>query len=189
MPWDDERFERFLEATIRMAKGQLPGYGYPHVVFPYQPTEERTCIERLRGLPPRLAGAGLSATVIPVARQVAHALKRFATRPLERPDEYDRLQSDLSAPTRGIAVKAAEGCVKGIIALPTRPGVIVLGRLGALYPFAHVSTFLEALHQAFQESGTSPTVAVAYPGTAEGTRLRFLGLVDPTGGYRGHVVT
>jgi hypothetical protein len=30
---------------------------------------------------------------------------------------------------------------------------------------------------------------VAYPGSAEGIQLRFLGLNDATGGYRGHIVT
>ena len=48
-----------------------------------------------------------------------------------------------------------------------------------------LSAFLEALHGA----GVRNTLAVAYPGTAEGTQLRFLGLLDPTGGYRGHIVT
>jgi hypothetical protein len=48
---------------------------------------------------------------------------------------------------------------------------------------------LETLQQLLQEIGRRHTLAVAYPGTAEGTRLRFLDLVDPTGGYRGHVVT
>ena len=61
----------------------------------------------------------------------------------------------------------------------------ILCRLGALYPFAHVSTLLEAVYR----ESPGLTVAVAYPGTAEGTKLRFLGLADPTGGYRGHIVT
>ena len=63
--------------------------------------------------------------------------------------------------------------------------VVILCRLGALYPFGHVSGLLDVIYRA----GIRNTLAVAYPGSAEGTRLRFLGLLDPTGGYRGHIVT
>jgi hypothetical protein len=189
LPWDDPKFERFANATIRMARGELPGYGYPHVVLPYPPAEERACIEQLRGLPGRLGQAGLPAALVPVCRHVGQAVRRFATRSLEDGDEYVRLQADLSDPRTGVGPKAAGLCAQGLAATGARDGIVILGRLGALYPFAHVSTFLESLQQELQRQGMHQTLAVAYPGSAEGTRLRFLGLVDPTGGYRGHVVT
>ena len=81
--------------------------------------------------------------------------------------------------------KTAEICAAEIRASGTVDMVVLLCRLGALYPFGHVSTLLDALYRA----GIRNTIAVAYPGTADGTQLRFLGLLDPTGGYRGHVVT
>ena len=81
--------------------------------------------------------------------------------------------------------KIAEICAGEIRASGAGDTVVLLCRLGALYPFGHVSALLDALYRA----GIRNTIAVAYPGTADGTQLRFLGLLDPTGGYRGHVVT
>ena len=189
MPWDEAKFEHFADATIRMARGDLPGYGYPHVVLPYPPAEERACIEQLRGLPGRLRQAGFSTELVPVCRHVAQAVKRFATRPLEDAGEYARLQADLSDPRTGVGPRAASLLAQSLAGSGARDGILVLGRLGALYPFAHVSAFMESLQQDLQRQGMRLTLAVAYPGSSEGTRLRFLGLVDPTGGYRGHVVT
>jgi hypothetical protein len=159
------------------------------VVFPYPPSQEIVCIERVRLLPAQLADAGLATELVPVARVVAQALKRYANRALRDAEEYARLEADLSDPREGVIARGSRLCCDWLVATAPPGAVAILCRLGALYPFGHVSTFLEALQQLLQEAGRRHTLAVAYPGTAEGTRLRFLGLVDPTGGYRGHVVT
>lgn len=189
MAWDEAHFDRFVRDTVRMARGELPGYGYRHVVFPYPPSEEVTCIARLRTMPARLAEAGLATELVPVAQFVTQAVKRYAGRVLRDAEEYTRLEADLSDPRDGVIVRGSGLCRDMLVANAPRGAVALLCRLGALYPFGHVSTFLEALQQLLQEAGRGHTLAVAYPGTAEGTRLRFLGLVDPTGGYRGHIVT
>lgn len=185
MAWDDEKFERFIDATIRMARGELPGYGFPHVVFPYPPGEESTCIMELRSFQGRFHRLGFPVELVPVARYVAEAMARYAKRDLRDASEYIRLQSDLSDPRRGLVAKTVEAFRQQDTAGRTQDTILVVCRLGALYPFGHVSTFLEALYGA----GVRNTLAVAYPGTADGTQLRFLGLLDPTGGYRGHIVT
>ena len=185
MAWDDEKFERFTDATIQMARGELPGYGFPHVVFPYPPAEESTCIAKMRLLQGRFHRVGFPVELVPVARYVAEAVARYAKRELRDASEYARLQSDLSDPRGGLIAKTVEMFQQQGFADRAQDTILVLCRLGALYPFGHVSTFLEALYGA----GVRNTLAVAYPGTAEGTRLRFLGLLDPTGGYRGHIVT
>jgi hypothetical protein len=79
----------------------------------------------------------------------------------------------------------ARSCAQEIQSSSTADEVIILARLGPLYPFGHISALLDLVYRA----GVLNTIGVAYPGTADGTQLRFLGLVDPTGGYRGHVVT
>lgn len=168
-----------------MARGGLPGYGYPHVVFPYPPKEELTCIGELRRLPARLGQVGFVGELVPVAPHVARAAARFSRRELHAAAEYDRLQSDLSEPRGGLVARTAEVCAAELKPRLPADTVLIVCRLGALYPFGHVSAFLDALYRA----GITNTLAVAYPGTAEGTVLRFLGLLDPTGGYRGHVVT
>ena len=183
MAWDEEKFSRFLEAVLQMARGDLRGYGYRHVIFPYPPKEEPAAIQALRTLPSLMSQRGRQATVLPVSRFVAKALERYARRPLGDREDYQRLETDLSDPQDGLAAMAAKVCAQEIRSVSS--DVVALGRLGALYPFAHVSTFLEHL----QRNGVQTTLAVAYPGTAEGTRLSFLGVLDPTGGYRGHVVT
>lgn len=185
MAWDDAKFERFVAETIRMARGQLPGYGYPHVVFPYPPDEELTCIGALRLLRGRLGQSGLAAELVPVSRYTALAVERYAQRELRDAEEYQRLQSDLSDPRTGLAARAAQLCAGDLNTEIAADTVLIVCRLGPLYPFGHVSTFLDALYRA----GIRNTLGVAYPGTAAGTALRFLGLLDPTGGYRGHVVT
>lgn len=96
MAWDDAKFGRFVTDTIRMARGELPGYGRPHVVFPYPPNAELTCIEEVRRMPARLGQAGLVAELVPVARYAARAAERYARRELRDALDYERLQSDLS---------------------------------------------------------------------------------------------
>jgi hypothetical protein len=185
MSWDEARFHRFVDATLRMARGELPGYGYPHVVFPYAPEDEMMCISAMRSMPAHLSQAGFSNRLISIAQMVARATARYARRELLKADDYRRLQSDLADLRSGVVGKTVEICAAEIRASGAVDMVVLLGRLGALYPFGHVSTLLDVLYHA----GIRNTIAVAYPGTADGTQLRFLGLLDPTGGYRGHVVT
>ena len=185
MSWDDAKFHRFDDATLRMTRGELPGYGYPHVVFPYAPEDETTCISAMRSIPARLSQAGFSNRLISIAQMVTRATARYTRRELLKADDYRRLQSDLTDLRSGVVGKITESCVGEIRASGVGDTVVLLCRLGALYPFGHVSTLLDALYRA----GIRNTIAVAYPGTADGTQLRFLGLLDPTGGYRGHVVT
>jgi hypothetical protein len=185
MSWDDARFERFVNATIHMARGELPGYGYPHVVFPYSPAAEMDCIEAIRSMPGRLSQAGLARKLIPVAQVIAQVNARDARVELSDEEDYQRLESDLADLREGIVPRVAEICARQARMMAEAEPVLILCRLGALYPFGHISTLLDAIYRA----GVRTTIAVAYPGTAEGTQLRFLGLEDPTGGYRGHVVT
>jgi hypothetical protein len=185
MSWDEARFSRFVDATLRMARGELPGYGYPHVVFPYAPEDEVACIAAMRLIPARLSQAGFSYLLLSVAQMVARATARYARRELPEAQDYHRLQSDLADLRGGVVAKTTEICAAEIRAHGTADTVVLLCRLGALYPFGHVSALLDALYRA----GIRNTIAAGYPGTADGTQLRFLGLLDPTGGYRGHVVT
>lgn len=184
MAWDEDLFERFVLATIAMARGELPGYGYPHVIFPYPASEEATCIARVRALPGRLSSGGVHAKLLPIAPEMARAAARWATRSLSRARDYQRLEADLSHPRDGLLAKVAERLAAKIKPEP-RDTVFVLARVGSLYPFAHVSALLDAIVR----NGVQHTLSVVYPGAAQGTELRLLGKVDPTGGYRGHVVT
>jgi len=185
MTWDDALFDRFVEAMIRMAGHQLPGYGYPHVILPYPPKTELTCIEAVRNLPARLKEAGLDCEAIALAPYVARALERYSKRELKETDEYQRLQADLSEPRNGLIGRTLDACVPELDAKSREGKILVLCRLGALYPFGHVSALLEGLYR----RGVTTTVAVVYPGTADGTALSFLSRLDPTGAYRGHIVT
>lgn len=185
MAWDDDRFDRFVDASIRMARGQLPGYGYRQVILPYEPSHELTCIDELQKLPGKLQQAGLTAKLVPLAPYVAEAVGRFARRPFSDAREYGRLESDLSNPRQGLLGKTLDLLEPLIRAADPETTIVVLCRLGALYPFCHVSALLDGLHA---RSGQT-TLSVVYPGSADGTHLRFLGLLDPTGGYRGHIVT
>jgi len=185
MSWDDDKFERFVQATVRMARGEMPGYGYPHVVYPYASEDEMACIEAVRQMPGRLSPAGLGSRLLPVAPLVARSTARFSRRELRDASEYRRLETDLADPRNGITAKAAKLGADTIRSEAAEDTIILLCRLGALYPFGHVSGLLDSIVAA----GIRNTLAVAYPGTAEGTQLRFLGMLSPTGGYRGHVVT
>ncbi len=182
MTWDQGRFTRFTEAIVAHAKGLRPGYGYPHVLMPYAERDELGAIDAARSLPAQLGNHGLSARSESIAETVAQSMRRYAGRTLANREDYDRLERDLSGAV-GVANSVASILAKKCDA--SRVDVLVLARLGALYPFAHVSATLEALHSA----GVRSTLAVLYPGAADGLRLSFLGLVDSTGGYRGEIVT
>lgn len=186
MAWDERRFNRFVDAAVLMAKGQLPGYGYRQVILPYDPNLELTCIDEIRQLPGRFHGAGFDTKLIPLAPFVAEALSRFAKRPLVDAREYGRLATDLADPHRGLLGRMLDSLEPEFASAgdPERT-IFLLCRLGALHPFCHVSALLDVLHSRFGGC----TLAVVYPGSADGTTLRFLGLLDPTGGYRGHIVT
>jgi len=182
MSWDDERFERFVDATARMARGELPGYGYSHVLLPYAPADERFCIERLRGhFRTQLERQGFASEPIAVAPLVAQAASRYTRRELHDANDYRLLERTLAGTL--IAETAAAISQRASDLAPAT--IPILCRLGALYPFGQVSSLLLAVHTA----GVRQTIAVAYPGTADGMMLRFLGRNDPTGGYRGHIVT
>lgn len=184
MSWDDDKFERFISAAVQMARGALPGYGYSHVVFPYPPEAEGICIQKVRSLPNRFSAAGLKPVLLPVAPEMAIAAAKWANRPLTKARDYERLEKDLSDLRDGLVTKVATACARTIAEHPPDT-VVIVTRVGALYPFCHLSTLLSSLVSA----GVRNTLAVTYPGTADGTNLRFLGKQDPTGGYRGHVVT
>jgi len=184
MPWDDARFDRFVEALTRLCRGELAGYGYPQVILPYPPSEEMACIEAVRALPNRLHGVGIACDVVPVAPSVAGALKRHAGRILEDQDDYRRLEAGLSEPVNGLVGRTVEVLAPELTAKQADGRLIVLCRLGALYPFGHVSALLDQLYRKGVRN-----MGVVYPGTAEGTSLKFLGRLDPTGAYRGHIVT
>jgi microsomal dipeptidase-like Zn-dependent dipeptidase len=184
MAWDEARFERFIEALVRLHHGELAGYGYPQVILPYPPVDEATCIAAVRQLPSRLDQKGIRCEVVPVAPKVAEALTRYTARTLEEADDYRRLESDLSDPRNGAVGRTVEKLAPELLERQTDGRLIVLCRLGALYPFGHVSALLDQLHQRGVRN-----LGVVYPGTADGTTLRFLGRLDPTGAYRGHIVT
>lgn len=181
MDWVDERYEQFVDATIRMAVGRLPGYAFPHVILPYSPSAERTCISHVRMLPGRLTAHGLKSHLVPVGRVVAEVMPRWAKQPLAEAADYASLANALADVNAGLVPKVAEAIHREVSDVET---VIVLARLGALYPFAHVSSLLDALHG----RGVRNTIAAVYPGTADGMNLSFLGMAHPTGGYRGCVI-
>lgn len=182
MGWDSTRFDAFVNDVVKMSTGDLPGYGYPHVIFPYAASDEMHCIERLREMPALLHTRGLAATLIPVAQVVADVLRRDAARPLGDSTACARLESDIATARDGIATRVARRIQKQ---LPVSAQVLVLGRLGALYPFGTVSGLLDALYRV----GVHIPVAAAYPGSANGVTLHFLGLTESHGGYRGHIVS
>jgi hypothetical protein len=184
MAWDDARYERFIEALVRLCHGELAGYGYPQVILPYAPADEMACIAAVRRLPAALDQKGISGCVVPVAPSVAYALQRYTRRELAEADDYRRLESGLSEPLNGAVGRTVDRLAPDLLAKQTDRQLIVLCRLGALYPFGHVSALLDQLHQRGVRN-----LGVVYPGTADGTSLRFLGRLDPTGAYRGHIVT
>lgn len=185
MAWDEARFDRFVEAVVKMARQQLPGYGFPHVILPYPPKEERACIENVRCLPAKLTSQGIDSQLVPIAPLVAQVVNRYAQRPLRDADDYRRVQSDLSDPRTGMVGDLVQLFVEQLKEGSDLGRVFILCRLGPLYPFAHVSGVLEGLYS----KGIRTTLAVVYPGKADGTSLSFLGRLDPTGAYRGHIVT
>src|SRR2546430_719368 len=98
MSWDDGRFDRFVDATIPMAKGQMPGYGHPHVLPPYAPPHELYCLAQLRPLlRSRLTQAGLVSEAIAVAPLVARAAARYRNRVFDDAEDYRRTGETLSS--------------------------------------------------------------------------------------------
>jgi hypothetical protein len=168
-----------------MARQQLPGYGFPHVILPYPPKEELTCIGALRNLPAKLTAQGVDSQLIPIAPLVAEVVHRVSRRALRDANDYRLVQGDLSEPKGGVVGDLVQLFVERYKDASGLGRVFILCRLGALYPFAHVSGVLEGLYS----KGIRTTLAVAYPGKADGTSLSFLGRLDPTGAYRGHIVT
>ena len=132
MSWDDARFERFVEATIRMARHQLPGYGRPHVILPYPPKEELTCIAAVRNLPSRLEANGLVAESVAMAPYVARAVQRYARRPLEDSDEFVRQRlRPLSSHPLFVAWLRTNGLVRNFV-------VVVENTARGLTPSKHL---------------------------------------------------
>src|SRR5437879_5268694 len=113
-PWDDEKFDRFVAAIVRMARGEMAGYGMPHVVFPYEPQMEQTCIERVSSLRARLSPHGLASHPISVAALIARFTRRWSESPLRDAGAYRRLAGDLANLTNGVVPNTAKLCAAEI---------------------------------------------------------------------------
>jgi len=171
-----------------------PGGTVPFQVYVYDPIDEWKVREELQGLRLWLEADAqrITCAAISLSELVWEALDendRFADLvDLERHAQGDpkRLRQAhrtvaevlLSAPT------IADRVLARLAGTPERTAVF-LYRAGALFPAIRTSGVLEDL----VERVRSP-VTMLYPGTVEGEfGLRFMGVAEPTYGYRANIVT
>jgi len=167
--WDSTRFSQLEERVLATVGGQRPLLDVPYYIFPYDPSLELHCLTECQALCHRLKAKGHSAEVISLAAWLVDALDRLgcldgdflnqeaADRTMIRQDLQRELPKLLSERLcAGLGNKPLSFCA-------------VLVRLGALFPFVHVSTLLSAV-----EGRVRCTLVVPYPGSVDGEVLRFL---------------
>jgi len=180
--WDSTRFSQLEERVLATVSGQRPILDVPYYIFPYDPSLELRCLTECQALCHRLKAKGHPAEVISLAAWLMDALDHLgclnddfvkqeaAERPIIQQDlerELPKLLSERLCAELGN--KPVSFCA-------------VLVRLGALFPFVHVSTLLSAV-----EGRVRCTLVVPYPGSVDGEVLRFLNETDGSY-YRAEII-
>ena len=167
--WDSTRFSQLEDRVLATVSGQRPLLDVPYYIFPYDPSLELRCLTECQALCHRLKAKGYSTEMISLAAWLLDALDQlgclnddFLTH-----EATDRLmiQQDLE---RELPKLLSERMCAELGDKPLS-FCAVLGRLGALFPFVHVSTLLSAV-----EGHVRCTLVVPYPGSVDGEVLRFL---------------
>ncbi|MCD6506892.1 DUF1788 domain-containing protein [Candidatus Poribacteria bacterium] len=176
-----------LEGTLKGTYRPLDGIPFFRVQYP--PSEEREALRQFRLLAERLFKRGWRSECVSLTDMFREALLDLLGCPpsqlserlklLEREQDRSELQERLSEYLPYEIVKAIQGFLSG----SSSQDVVVLLRMGALYPFLRPSSLLSMM-----EGQISCVVVLPYPGTTLGAMLDAPP-ADPHGGYyRGEVI-
>jgi len=189
MGWGEvlQELEVKLEGTLRGTYRPLDNVAFFRVQYP--PAEEREALRQFRQLTERLQRKGWVAQCISLIEVLEEALAHLVgagvpelpqrLRDLETSRERPDLQGQLSEHLSG---ELAQALIKRLRDMP-RESVVVLLRMGALYPFTRSSALESKL-----EGEVPCTLVLPYPGTTLGALLDAAP-ADPHGiYYRGEVV-
>jgi len=176
-----------LEGTLKGTYRPLDGIPFFRVQYP--PSEEREALRQFRLLAERLSKRGWRSECVSLTDMFREALLDLLGCPpsqlserlklLERGQDRSELQERLSEYLPYEIVKAIQGFLSG----SSSQDVVVLLRMGVLYPFLRPSSLLSMM-----EGQISCVVVLPYPGTTLGAMLDAPP-ADPHGGYyRGEVI-
>jgi hypothetical protein len=162
----------------------------PYYIFPYDPSLELRCLTECQALCHRLKAKGYPAEVISLATWLVDALDRLGC--LDDHFGYAQCRGFLKheAADRAMIQQDLERELPKLLSerlcaeLGDKPLAFcaVLVRLGALFPFVHISTLLSAV-----EGHVGCTLVVPYPGSVDGEMLRFLNETESSY-YRAEVI-
>ena len=167
--WDSARFSQLEERVLATVSGQRPLLDVPFYIFPYDPSLELRCLTECQALGHRLKAKGYSAEMISLAAWLLDALARLGCLDddFSKQEAVDQamIQQDLE---RELPKLLSERLCSELGDKPLS-FCAILTRLGALFPFVHVSTLLSAV-----EGRVRCTLIVPYPGSVDGEVLHFL---------------
>ena len=167
--WDSTRFSQLEERVLATVSGQRPLLDVPYYIFPYDPSLELRCLTECQALSHRLRAKGYSAEMISLAAWLLDALARLGCLDddFSKQEAVDQamIQQDLE---RELPKLLSERLCSELGDKPLS-FCAILTRLGALFPFVHVSTLLSAV-----EGRVRCTLIVPYPGSVDGEVLHFL---------------
>ena len=167
--WDSTRFSQLEERVLATVSGQRPLLDVPFYIFPYDPSLELRCLTECQALSHRLRAKGYSAETISLAAWLLDALARLGCLDddFSKQEAVDQamIQQDLE---RELPKLLSERLCSELGDKPLS-FCAILTRLGALFPFVHVSTLLSAV-----EGRVRCTLIVPYPGSVDGEVLHFL---------------
>ena len=180
--WDSKKFKK-LEIRIRETiSGRRNLIDVPYYIYLYKPELELECIKEFKNLVIRLKRDGISAEIISLASLMIKSLdhlgclnENFLREESRRRDEiYKDLEREL--------LKEIAERLKEILKDKDVSHCAVLLRVGALFPFVHISSLLTRL-----EGNVHCTIVLPYPGNKEGNMLNYHDRSIRTY-YRGEVI-
>lgn len=181
MGWPEviQELEEKIVNTLRGTYRPLDNVPFFRVQYP--PVEEREALRQFRLLVERLRHQQFRAACVSLVDALKQALGALLNcrvdelesqlLELEREQERSELQSRLSEHLLAEMVKTLAASLKDM----PRNGVVVLLRMGSLYPFLRPSSLLSSL-----EGHINCAVVLPYPGTTLGALLDA-----PPGDFRG----
>ncbi|MBE0448579.1 MAG: DUF1788 domain-containing protein [Actinobacteria bacterium] len=167
--WDDQRFKKLLDRILATVAGKRPVIDVPYYVYVYEPALEQTALDEFEKLEAMLRAKGVSVETISLATWMIDSLESLGCLAeaflKQEAKQRDWVKQDLERElTREISSRLKEHLKDKDIS-----HCALFVRAGALFPFVRVSSILSSI-----EAEVHATIVVAYPGSRDGTHLRFL---------------
>jgi len=167
--WDSSRFTQLENRVLATLGGRRTLLEVPIYIFPYSPALELRCLRECNELALRLRAKGYTAEVHSLAQWFVDAVEWLGALEPEGIQQEIEDRNQVGEHLKREVPKLLSERMQKELGSKDSQHCAILVRVGALFPFAHISNLLSVVGPSIQ-----CTVVIAYPGNREGPELRFL---------------